>query len=69
MKQKPIAAPKERNQFVAAALFRKAGAHQKTHKALRRTQKMRDRGVNGLAQQTLNLSGQGSNPCGPTITI
>lgn len=30
--------PKERNQFVAAALFRKAGAHRKTNKAMRKSQ-------------------------------
>ena len=30
--------PRERNQFVAAALFKKAGAHRKTFKALRREQ-------------------------------
>ena len=28
--------PRERNQFVAAALFRKAGEHRKPHKALRK---------------------------------
>ncbi len=28
--------PRERNQFVALALFRKAGAHRKTNKALRK---------------------------------
>jgi hypothetical protein len=28
--------PRERNQFVAAALFRKAGVHRKTNKALRK---------------------------------
>lgn len=36
MKQRRI--PRERNQFVAAALFRKAGAHRKTNKALRKSQ-------------------------------
>lgn len=40
MKRKRMAAPKERNQFVAAALFRKAGAHGKTRKAIRRKEKM-----------------------------
>ena len=30
------AVPRERNQFVAAALFRKAGSHRKTNKALRK---------------------------------
>ena len=37
MKQKyPI---KERNQFIALALFRKAGSHKKTNKALRKAEK------------------------------
>jgi len=40
MKRKQMAAPRERNQFVAAALFRKAGAHCKSNKAVRRKQKM-----------------------------
>jgi hypothetical protein len=34
MKRKQIA--KERNRFVSLALFRKAGAHRKTNKALRK---------------------------------
>ena len=42
MKRKQMAAPRERNQFVAAALFRKAGAHCKSNKAIRRKQKMDD---------------------------
>jgi hypothetical protein len=33
MKRKQI--PKERNQFVAAALFRKAGSHRRSNKQLR----------------------------------
>lgn len=48
---------------------RKAGAHGKTTKATRRKEKMetqREYGVNGQAQQTFNLPGQGSNPCAPT---
>ena len=40
MKRKQKAAPRERNQFVAAALFRKAGAHVKSNKAIRRKEKM-----------------------------
>ena len=36
MKQRKQALPRERNQFVAAALFRKAGAHRKPNKALRK---------------------------------
>jgi len=35
MKQKQTV--KERNQFVALALFRKAGAHRKTNKAMRKS--------------------------------
>ncbi len=38
MKQKTV---KERNQFVAAALFRKAGSHRKTNKAMRKSQKQK----------------------------
>jgi hypothetical protein len=30
--------PKERNQFVVAALFRKAGSHRKSNKALRKAE-------------------------------
>lgn len=33
-----IPARKERNQFVAPALFRKAGAHRKSNKALRKSE-------------------------------
>jgi hypothetical protein len=36
MKAKRV--PRERNQFVAAALFRKAGSHRKTNKAMRKSQ-------------------------------
>ena len=38
MKRKSIA--KERNRFVSLALFRKAGVHRKSNKALRRQDKM-----------------------------
>jgi hypothetical protein len=37
MKRKPIV--RERNCFVRLALFRKAGVHRKSNKALRRAQK------------------------------
>lgn len=40
MKRKPMLAP--RNPLVVAAKFRKAGAHEKSTKALRREQKMND---------------------------
>ena len=43
MMRKQIA--KERNQFVALALFRKAGVHRKTNKALRRAQNQVPLGV------------------------
>lgn len=36
MQQRRQAVPRERNQFVAAALFRKAGTHRKSNKALRK---------------------------------
>lgn len=39
MKRKRQKVPKERNVFVAAALFRKAGAHTKTNKAKRKREK------------------------------
>lgn len=34
--------PRERNQFVAAALFRKAGSHRKSNKALRKGTNQKD---------------------------
>ena len=43
MKRKTIA--KERNRFVSLALFRKAGVHRKSNKALRRAQKQIPLGV------------------------
>jgi hypothetical protein len=46
MKRKPIV--RERNCFVRLALFRKAGAHRKSNKALRRAQKQ-----NPLGGETL----------------
>jgi hypothetical protein len=36
MKQRKQKLPRERNHFVAAALFRKAGSHVKPHKSLRK---------------------------------
>lgn len=33
--------PRERNQFVAAAMFRKAGVHRKSNKALRKQEKQK----------------------------
>ena len=46
MKRKQVV--KERNQFVALALFRKAGAHRKSNKALRRSQKKETHDLSGL---------------------
>ena len=43
MKRKLIA--KKRNRFVSLALFRKAGVHRKTNKALRKAQKQEPLGV------------------------
>ena len=43
MKRKPKLAP--RNPLVAASLFKKAGAHDKPHKAQRRADKVALRGV------------------------
>jgi len=40
MKMK-VRVPRERNQFVVAALFRKAGSHRKTNKAIRKSEKQR----------------------------
>ena len=37
--QKQIKVPRERNQFVVAALFRKAGVHRKSNKAVRKLDK------------------------------
>ena len=41
MKRKPMAVARERNQFVAAALFRKAGSHRKSNKAMRKADNQR----------------------------
>lgn len=65
MKRK-MAAP--RNPFVAAAKFKKAGAHDKTEKALRRALRMelqREYGVKA-AQHPFKVPGLGSNPSAPT---
>jgi hypothetical protein len=40
---KQLQAPRQRNQFVAAALFRKAGSHRKSNKALRQQEKQQAR--------------------------
>jgi hypothetical protein len=39
MKRQVNQVPRERNQFVAAALFRKAGVHRKSNKAQRKLDK------------------------------
>jgi len=40
MKRKDVRVPRPRNGHLPAALFRKAGAHQKSTKALRRADRM-----------------------------
>ena len=40
-KTKPIKLTKERNPFVQHAMFRKAGSHQKSKKAIRKLEKQR----------------------------
>ena len=57
---------KPRNPFAIVVKKRKAGSHRKSNKALRRLQKMRDRGV-AVAQQTFNLPSASSNLSGLTI--
>ena len=57
-----------RNPFVAAAKFKKAGAHGKSEKALRREGKMhihREYGV-AVAQHPFKVPGLGSTPSAPT---
>ena len=57
---------KQRNPFVVLTLKRKAGSHRKTNKAVRRWDKVRDRGE-AVSQQTFNLPIPSSNLGGPTI--
>lgn len=65
MSRKPKLAP--RNPLVAAGLFRKAGAHDKPHKAKRRKEKMDDRRLAQLAEQRAFTSEVlGSTPRAPT---
>lgn len=66
MHRKPKLAP--RNPFVAASLFRKAGTHNKPHKASRHAVKMELRRVAQLAaQEAFTLEVLGSTPSTPTI--
>jgi hypothetical protein len=46
-----LKAPKPRNPLVAAALFRNAGTHRKTNKALRRQEKSKTGSVAQVAEQ------------------
>jgi hypothetical protein len=71
MKRKPLPAP--RNPFVASAKFKKAGAHKKGGKSLRRNKKMELQRESGrvtdrVADRTGPLTRQrtGSNPSAPT---
>jgi hypothetical protein len=57
---------KPRNPFAVLASKRKAGSHRKSNKALRREQKIRDRGE-AVSQRTFNPSIDSSNLSGPTI--
>lgn len=52
MKRKNV---KERNQFVALSLFRKAGVHRKINKALRRQEKSSQRKIATDTYTTYNL--------------
>jgi hypothetical protein len=52
MKNRIQRVPRVRNQFVAAVLFRKAGAHRKTNKALRKAE-----------NQKLNFNGERHETC------
>ena len=62
MKRKRKELPKERNVFVAAAMFRKAGAHAKTTKAIRRMEKQ------GLARD-INKGDHDGGPCSSPIYL
>ena len=66
MHRKPKLAP--RNPLVATSLFRKAGTHNKPHKASRRAEKMDLRRVAQLAEQrAFTPEVLGSTPSAPTI--
>lgn len=68
MKRKPKA-PRARNHLVVHAIKRKAGAHRKSGKALRRNDQVEHyRGLTQLVQSIRLLSeeSQGSNPAPPT---
>jgi hypothetical protein len=65
MKSK-LTVPK-RNPFVCLVLKKTgAGSHRKSNKALRRLNKIRDRGE-AVSQRTFNPSSDSSNLSGPTI--
>lgn len=55
-----------RNPLVRLAMFRKAGSHRKTNKALRRQEKSRGYGEM-VSQRTFNPPISGSNPGAPTM--
>ncbi len=62
--------PAPRNPFVAAAKFKKAGAHGKSEKAMRRAvnvKTQREYGV-AVAQHPFKVPGLGSIPSAPTIS-
>ena len=71
MKRK-LKIPAARNPFVALALKRKAGAHRKTGKAIRRAEKVDiQRGCNSVGQSTWLLTREsfGSNPTALTRAL
>lgn len=77
MKRKHRELPKERNVFVAAAKFRKAGAHTKTTKAKRKADKQRllfdmrtgDPRGEGLGLLILYTNIVGSSPTRSSTTL
>ena len=52
MKRKTNKVPKARNPLVAATMFRKAGAHDKTNKAKRRSEKVKLKTLSSDGQST-----------------
>ncbi|MDR2195718.1 MAG: hypothetical protein LBE50_03825 [Gallionellaceae bacterium] len=62
-KRKPMA---PRNPFVAAAKFKKAGAHKKPYKAIRRAEKQALLGRSSKVEQEVHPRGDGSIPSAPT---
>ena len=66
MKPKARKRSAPRNPFVAAALFKKAGTHAKSNKALRRHEKVLQGRLAHLAEQAFNRMVPSSNLGAPT---